>query len=177
MTKRPPTLADIPSAPEWERPGLSAAGRRVAFAAIEAMLCDRNSEGRLVPPAAEWIEGLVHTYDRSIGNSSIQVRLAVRLLVLVLEWLPFLATKNKARMSRLALAPRVDYLEALEGHRFAPLTMLLVATKVPMLIAAFESGDALRITGSDRPTTFSRRRLPVASERSRKPAAAEAGPS
>ena len=80
-------------------------------------------------------------------------------------------------MSRLALAPRVDYLEALEGHRFAPLTMLLVATKVPMLIAAFESGDALRITGYDRPTTFSRRRLPVASERSRKPAAAEAGPS
>jgi hypothetical protein len=65
-------------------------------------------------------------------------------------------------MSRLPLERRVAYLEALESSRVGLLAMLLVAFKVPLSIPAFEEGDELASTGFDRPTTASRRRLPVA---------------
>lgn len=162
MTPSRRDLATVSSAEEWDRPGLDAAGRRVATAAIEALLCDADASGALVAPSQAWLERVVHAYDRSIGAASVQVRLGVRVLVALLEWLPIVVLVRASRMSRLALEERVRYLEALEAHPFAPLTMLLVATKVPMLMSAFESGEALRLTGYDRETTYARRRLPVA---------------
>ncbi len=164
MNAAPPSLADIPSAKEWERPGLSPGGLAIARAAIEAML----SEGTPPNPAdPTWVERVARAYDLSIGVSSLQVRLGVRSLVVLLEWLPVVVLGVPSRMSRLTLEDRMRYLEALESHRFAPLVMLLVATKVPMLMSAFESGDALKLTGYDRPSTFARRRLPVAREEGR----------
>lgn len=163
MTASRPSLADVPSARDWERPGLSDGGRNVARAAIEAMLTD-DEGGKLVPPGEAWVARVVRSYDLSIGVSSVQVRFGVRLLVFLLEWLPVLVLGAWSRMSRLALRERIAYLEALEEHAFAPFTMLLVATKVPMLMSAFESGEALRLTGFDREDTVVRRRLPVAKE-------------
>jgi len=140
---------------------LSARGVAIACAAIEAML----SEGEPLRPAdGAWVKRVARDYDRSIGASSIQVRLGVRALVALLEWLPLFVVGVPSRMSRLPLEHRVRYLEALESHGFAPFVMLLVATKVPMLMSAFESGSALELTGYDRPTTYARRRLPVAPE-------------
>ena len=153
------TLAEVHSAKEWERPGLSKRGFAVARSAIEAMLADGAP---LRAADATWVERVTKTYDRSIGASSFQVRVGVRLLVTALEWLPLFVVGRPSRMSRLPIEERVRYLEALEEHRYAPFVMLLIATKVPMLMSAFESGDALKLTGYDRPTTFARRRLPVA---------------
>ncbi len=161
MSKLSAHLADIPSAPDWDRPGLSARGRAIARAAVEALLADRDQDGSFVPPRREWVERIVHDYDRSVGATSLQVRLGVRWLVRALEWLPLAVVGRASRMSRLPLAVRVHYLEALENHPVAPLTMLLVATKVPMLISAFESGNPLRLTGFDRPSLSARRSLPV----------------
>ncbi|MBM4373832.1 MAG: hypothetical protein FJ095_02015 [Deltaproteobacteria bacterium] len=160
MSPSEPSFKDVPSAGDWERLGLSDSGRRAASAAIEAMLTDHA--GELAPPAADWVERVVRAYDLSIGACSLQVRLGVRVLVALLEWLPLIVLGEASRMSRLSLERRIAYLEALEAHPFAPLTMLLVATKVPMLVPAFESGEALRLTGYDRETTASRRKLPLA---------------
>ncbi len=162
MSNRLRELADIPSAPDWGRRGLSDSACAVVMAALEALLCDRNASGELVAPAAPWLERVKDDYDRSIGVTSLQVRLGMRVLIVLLEWLPLCVLGRAIRMSRLSLNDRVHYFEALEGHRFALLTMLLVATKIPMLVSAFESGDALKLTGYDRPTTSARRRLPVA---------------
>jgi hypothetical protein len=164
VTPTTPSLDDVHSAKDWERLGLSDSGRRAASAAIEAMLTDRA--GELLPPAADWVARVVRSYDLSIGACSLQVRLGVRVLVALLEWLPLVVLGEASRMSRLPLKRRIDYLEALEAHAFAPLTMLLVATKVPMLVPAFESGEPLRLTGYDRETTASRRKLPMTKERS-----------
>ena len=78
-----------------------------------------------------------------------------------MEWLPLFILGTPSRTSRLPLDRRIQYLEALESHRIGLLIMLLVAFKVPLSIAAFEEGDELALTGFDRPSTTSRRRLPV----------------
>jgi hypothetical protein len=155
---------DVASAADWGRRPLGARGRRIAGAAIEAILCDREGE-RLRPPDAAWRERVVDSFDLSVGACSFQVRFGMRALLFLLEWLP-LALGTLRRMSRLPLAARVAYLDALERHRWAPLTMLVVATKVPMTVAAYEQGEQLGMTGYDRPTTAARRvRLAVAEQR------------
>jgi hypothetical protein len=152
-------VAEVVSAPDWGRPGLSPAGRVVSRAAIEALLCDGDDE--LVLPDREWCDRVVASYDLSLGACSPQVRIGVAVLLVLLEWLPLFVLGVGRRMSRLSLRERVRYLEALESHPRAPLTMLLVATKIPMLMAAFEAGEPLRATGYDRPTAHSRRKLGV----------------
>jgi hypothetical protein len=156
------SLAEIASAPDWHRPGLSLASRGVAFAAIEALLSDRAVDGELEPPDAAWVERVVADYDQAVGATSRQVRVGTRVLLWLLEWLPPVVTRVRSRMSRLPLGERVRYLDALEHHGHALFTMLLIATKVPMLMSAFERDEPLRSTGFDRPTTFARRRLPFA---------------
>lgn len=81
------------------------------------------------------------------------------MLVLLLQMLPLFVIGAPRRMTSLSLADRVRYLEALETSRFGLLSMLLLAFKVPMSIAAFEEGEELRSTGFDRPSTASRRAL------------------
>ncbi len=154
----------IASARDWERPGLSRAARRTANAAIEALICERHGD-RLVAPEASWRKRVSKTYDLSIGACSLQLRIGMRLLLFALEWLPLVITGVPSRMARLPLEWRVRYLTALEHHPRALFTMLLVATKIPMLMSAFERGPALALTGYDRETTAARRakpRLPVA---------------
>lgn len=97
----------------------------------------------------------------AVGATSAQVRLGTRVLLTLLEWLPIVVLGTFRPMTRLPLAERVRYLEGLEHHPRALLTMLLIATKVPMLMSAFERGAPLAETGFDRPSTAARRRLPV----------------
>lgn len=144
----------IESAEDWGRRGLSRGGRRIGRAALEGFLCDGSP---LRPPEESWCTKTLDAYDLGIGNASIVVRLGVRVLLMVLEWLPLFVIGKPSRMSRLSLADRVAYFEALERHRWGPLAMLLVATKIPLTIAAYEEGEALRMTGFDRPSTISRR--------------------
>jgi hypothetical protein len=148
-------VPETASARDWARPGLSPRGRAVARAAIEAFLCD--GDGTLVPPDSAWCDRVVESYDLSIGACSPQIRVLMRLFVWLLEWLPLWVIGKKSRMSRLAVADRLRYLRALEAHRSAPFALLFVGLKIPMLMSAFEQGEALAITGYDRPTTYARR--------------------
>jgi hypothetical protein len=142
--------------------GLSTWQRRLASAVVEALLADEDARGELVPGSPEACERGVGWLDASLGGSSSDLRRGFLVLSLLMEWLPLFVIGAPSRMSRLPLARRITYLEALESSRVGLLAMLLVAFKVPMCIAAFEEGDELASTGYDRPDIRARRRLPVA---------------
>lgn len=148
---------DVPSAPPWGRRGLDASSRAIARAALEAILCDER-DGEIVAPSPEWVDRVVDDYDLSVGNAGTQVRLGLRALWRALEWLPL---GKVGRMSALPLRERVAFLDGIEHHRIAAVTMIFIALKVPSTLSAFEEGEPLRETGFDRPTTSARRRLPL----------------
>jgi hypothetical protein len=156
-------LAAAPDAVPLDRPrtALSARARRVARAAVEALLCDEDEDGALVPASPEACERAVAGLDDSLARSSGELRRAFGVLAIVLELLPLLVIGVPRRMSRLPLERRLAYLEALESSRIGWFSMLLVAFKVPLCIPAFEEGEELRSTGFDR-ESLSARRLPVA---------------
>jgi hypothetical protein len=148
--------------------GFSAGARRVAHAALEALLSDEDADGRLVPGGAAACARGVDWLDDSLGRSSPDLRRGFAVLAFVLEWLPVFVVGAPGRMSRMPLDRRVAYLSALESSRIGWLSMLLVAFKVPLSLAAFEEGEELASTGFDRPTIASRRSrvaLPLAPER------------
>ncbi len=152
----------IRSAPEWGRRVLSKRERRIVLAAVEAMLADGHDH----PIAADraWCERIVDDYDLAVGNSSGLVRGAITGFIRALNWLPAVAIGRPMPLTALPLRDRIRYLDALERHRWAPFTMLLIACKVPMLVPAFDAGEPLASTGFDRPTSASRRKLPVVDE-------------
>jgi hypothetical protein len=147
---------------DWGRHGISASTRRIAAAAIEAIMSDEDDEGRLVPAPVETRERAVTVLDDTVGRGSPDLRRGYGVLAFFLEWLPLFVTGAPSRMSSLPIDRRVAYFEALEASRIGWLSMLFVAFKVPMCIPAFEEGDELRQTGFDRPDTVARRRLPAA---------------
>jgi hypothetical protein len=162
--KRAPTSSepDDGSRLDWKRPGLAPWQRRVTEAVMEAVLADEDDRGTLVPGSPAACARATAWMDDSLGRSSNDLRRGFVLLSFLMEWLPLVILFTPTRMTRLPLDRRVAYLEALESSRVGLLAMLLVAFKVPLSIPAFEEGDELAETGFDRPTTASRRRLPVA---------------
>ncbi len=148
-------MRDPPSAS-----GLLAFQRRVASAVMEAVLADEDEHGELVPGSPEACARGVRWLDDALGRSSADVRRGFVVLSILMEWLPLFVISTPARASRLPLARRIAYLEALEASRVGLFSMLLVAFKVPMCIPAFEEGEELASTGFDRPTISARRRLP-----------------
>jgi hypothetical protein len=156
-------LAARPAAALQARPRaeLSARARRVAWAAVEAMLCDEDEDGALVPGSPEACERAVAGLSDSLARSSGDLRRAFGVLVILIELLPLFVIGVPRRMSRLPLEKRLAYLEALEASRIGWFSMLLVAFKVPLCIPAFEEGEELRSTGFDRESLSARRRLPV----------------
>jgi hypothetical protein len=146
---------------DWKRRGLRPGQRRVVYAVAEALLADEGPDGELVPGPAGACERAVAGLDDSLGRSSSDLRRGFSVLCVAMEWLPLFIIGAPSRTSRLPLERRIQYLEALESHRIGLLIMLLVAFKVPLCITAFEEGDELALTGFDRPSTTSRRRLPV----------------
>jgi len=142
---------------DWKRPGLHAWQRRVMVAFTEAVLADEDPHGALIPCGAAACARAADWMDDSLGRSSGDLRRGFVLLSLAMEWLPLFLVGAPSRMSRLPLARRVAYLEALESSRFGLLSMLLVAFKVPLAIPAFEEGPELSSTGFDRATISTRR--------------------
>jgi hypothetical protein len=145
----------VASAPEWERRGLSSRGRRVAHALAEAILCD-DGRGKLEAPAAMCARS-VESFDRTVGACSGQMRAVMRLFLWLVEWLPPIVLRRASRASRMPLAERVRYLEALETSPSPLLATLFVAVKLPLTLSAYEEGAALAATGFDRVTIASRR--------------------
>ncbi len=142
---------------------------KVLLKLAEALLAD-ESAGELTPAPETTCQRGVAWLEHSLCRASSTLRRGFPLLVFALEWLPLFVMGRFSRASRLSLADRVAYLEALEESRHGWLCMLLVAVKVPMSIAIFEEGDELRSTGFDRASLSARRelrRLPVAAEGTR----------
>jgi hypothetical protein len=147
---------------DWPRRGLGGRARRIVLALTQALLCDEDGSGRIVPARPGLCERVTEEFDHAVGRGSSDLRRGYAVLSFVLEWLPLLVVRTPSRMSKLPLEARLRYLEALEGSRVGLLTMLFVAFKVPLCIPAFEQGEELASTGFDRPTTVARRRLPAA---------------
>lgn len=149
---------------DWKRNGISPHAERVAVAVLEAVLCDEDDQGHLVPPDPETCARSVAILADMLGRGSGDLRRGFGVLAFLMEWLPLFLIGAPSRMSALPLERRLAYLEALESSRVGWFPMLLVAFKVPLCIPAFEEGRELAETGFDRPTTASRRRLPVSKE-------------
>jgi hypothetical protein len=149
---------------DWGREGLSPFARRVSLGVIEAIMSDEDAEGHLVPGRAEMCARAVDTLADTVGRGSTDLRRGFAFLCVLMEWLPLFVIGAPSRMTRLPLARRVAYLEALEGSRIGWLSMLLIAFKVPLCIPAFEEGEELADTGFDRPSTVARRHLAVRAE-------------
>ncbi|HEU4412070.1 MAG TPA: hypothetical protein VFS43_42910 [Polyangiaceae bacterium] len=145
-----------PPAPRWPE------GRvRRARAVVEALLADRDARGALVAPPAAECDRLVGEFALWVASGSNNVLTGFRLFFVLLEILPPFVVGRLAPMTRLSLAERVAYFEALEGSRLGLLASLFVAVKLPLCALAYEGGDSLSLTGFDR-TGIAVRRLPVA---------------
>jgi hypothetical protein len=132
---------------------------RIARAAAEAFLCDRDAGGQLRPPAEAWLASVVAQYGIAVGHTSGTIRVGMAVILTLVEWLPLFLIGRWSRFSRLTLRERVHYLERLESHPRGLIASLAIAVKVPVLISAFEEGEALAMTGFDRPSIISPRRL------------------
>lgn len=146
---------------DWKRPGLTPWGRRVVRAVCEALFADEDDEGRLVPGSAAACDRAVAWLDDALGRGSTDLRRGFFVLTIAMELAPLFVIGALSRASRLSLADRVRYLSGLENSSIGWLSLLLVAFKVPLSIPAFEEGDELSSTGFDRPSTTSRRVLPI----------------
>jgi hypothetical protein len=140
-----------PHALDWGRSGLHAFQRVVVVAVVEAVLADEDDDGSLIPGSAAACARALAWMDDALGRASSDLRRGFVLLSILIEWLPLVVVFAPSRMSRLPLARRIHYLEALESSRVGLLSMLLVAFKVPLCIPALEAGDELASLGYDRP--------------------------
>lgn len=151
-----------PSDRDWNRRAFSASGRVTIHALVEALFSDEDPDTGLRPARPELAERVVDEFDVMIGAGSIDLRRGFSFLVLAIEWLPLFVIGAFSRASRLPLARRLAYLQALEHSRIGLITMLFVGLKLPLTMLAFETGPELRLTGFDRPSLGSRRSLPMA---------------
>jgi hypothetical protein len=142
-------------------PGLPRWGRAIATSLAEAMLADEDEAGAIIPAPPALAERAVDWLDRSVGRGSSTLRFGFAALCLLVELLPIVVLGAPSRMSRLPVARRVAYLEALEASRLGLFTMIAVAFKVPLVLAAFEAPEELAAIGYDRGDILARR-LPVA---------------
>lgn len=144
---------------EWGRRAFSVERRRAVTALLEAMLSSATEEGIIVPAPSSLTERVANEFDLTIGAGSSDLRRGFWLLTIVLEWLPLIILGEFSRASRLPMGRRLVYLQALEHSKSATIASLFVAFKLPITLLAFELGDELMLTGFDRPTIASPRRV------------------
>lgn len=148
---------------DYPRDGLWNISRTAAYAAAEALLADEDENGRAVPGAQIACERAVQSFGHSVGRTGTDLRRGLNLVFVLVELLPLFLVGIPSRMSRLPIEKRIHYLETLEGSSIGLLSMLFIAVKVPLCMPAFEEGEELALTGFDRPSTVSRRSLPMES--------------
>lgn len=130
---------------------------RRARAVVEALLAERDGAGGVRPPPAAESARVVREFALWAASGTANVRAGFRLFFLALELLPPFIIGRAARMTRLPLAERVAYLEALERSPVGLLASLVVAVKLPLYALAYENGEALAATGFDRAGISARR--------------------
>ena len=124
--------------------------RRVVRAFAEALLSDIDKHGHAVAPAPQLVDGAVDRLERWLGAGSPELQRGYRLLCAALQSLPPVAIGTMCRRTRLALAERVVYLDALERSRTGWLSTMLMGLKLPLGMVAFETTEELRRMGVDR---------------------------
>ncbi len=144
---------------DWRKSGLPAFARRICRSVAEAILCDENERGELVPPDDRTLDAAVHKLDLWLGTGSAQLATGFLALCVGIETMPLLVIRSPRRMTKLPLRQRIHYLEKLEESENGMLSMLLVAFKVPLATVAFEEGELLHSTGFDRDDLIVRRKL------------------
>lgn len=146
---------------DWGRRALGAGARRRLTALTEAVLCEVDGEGRLIPPPPALVDRVVDGIDVSIGCVSQQAQRVWMIGLLLIELLPLFFILRPRRMSRLPLAQRLFFVERLEASRVGLLAAMLSGFKVSICIQAFEAGSELQSTGFDRSAVKTRRQLPT----------------
>lgn len=146
---------------DWGRRAFSPFAQTVLRSVIDALFSDEDPDAGLRPARPELAERVLEEFDLFIGAGSVDLRRGFSLLVIAIEWLPLFMIGAFSRASRLPLARRIAYLQALEHARWGLLTMLFVGVKLPLTMIAYETGPELRSTGFDRPSLASRRTLRI----------------
>jgi hypothetical protein len=146
---------------DWGRRGLSRHAVAVARSVVEALLSDEDPARGLVPPRAELVSRVVDEFDLLLGAGSPDIHRGFWLILFLVEWLPLFVIGAFSRTTRLPLARRVAYFEALEHTRIGLFAALVVGLKIPLSMIAYEVDPELRLSGFDRPTISSRRTLPI----------------
>ncbi len=142
----------------------SASERAILGAFVEALLADDSPDGLVPPPAARRDE-IVADMDDWLGHTSPAMPLGFRAILWIVDLLPLFVIGAFARMRSLGLAERIHFLERLEAAKIGLLTTAMTALKIPVSFVAYETGEALHLTGFDRPSLTSRRVLPVVGPR------------
>jgi hypothetical protein len=145
---------------DWGRRALSPKRRKSIGALAEAILSTEDETG-LHPAEPEIVTRAVDQLDLLVGAGSTDLHRGYRLLAWLIEWIPLLIIGAFSRASRLPLARRLAYLEALERSKLPLLPTLLVVFKLPITMVTFEVDPHLRETGFDRSTIATPRVLPV----------------
>ena len=135
--------------------------RGVIGAFVDGLLAGRDDggDGALRPPAPELRERVVLDFDDWVSHGSATLPLMLGAILWALEWAPPLVVGRASRMSRLSLAERLRYFDSLEHHRLGLVAAAFVGLRVPLYILTYEAGDELALTGFDRPTLATPRRL------------------
>ena len=143
---------------DWGRRAFGPARRRTIASLAEALFSS-ESEAGLVPAPAELTERVADEFDLLVGAGSSDLRRGFSVLAFLVDWLPLLVLGELSRASRLPLARRLAYLHRLEHARFALVATLFVAFKLPLTMIAFELAPELGLTGFDRATISTPRRV------------------
>ena len=143
---------------DWGRRAFGPARRRTIASLAEALFSS-ESEAGLVPASAELAERVADEFDLLVGAGSSDLRRGFGLLAFLVEWFPVFMLGELSRASRLPLARRLAYLHRLEHARFALVATLFVAFKLPLTMIAFELAPELALTGFDRATISTPRRV------------------
>jgi hypothetical protein len=134
---------------------------RIIQAYVEAMVCDEDADGALLPPPRELLERVSRELDLWARSASPSVRFGLGCLLVLVEMLPPFYLRKASRMSRLPLSQRIDFLERLERARHGLLATAFVGLKIPLVALTYELGEHLAHTGFDREGLAGRRRLPT----------------
>jgi hypothetical protein len=143
---------------DWGRRAFSPARKRALASLVEAMFSDENEDG-ISPAEASFVERVVEEFDLLVGAGSSDLRRGFGLLAFLVDWLPLLILREFSRASRLPLARRLAYLRGLEHAKIALLATLFVAFKLPLTMIAYEMSPALGLTGFDRLTISTPRKV------------------
>ncbi len=140
--------------------GLSERALRVAHAFTEALLA-QGEPGSAVAPEAPLLDRVVREYDDWIYYAGPRMQLGITGLLFLVDFLPVFIVGAFSRMQNLSIARRVDYLERLEHSSFGLLATAFVGLKIPVAMLAYEETEGLALTGIDRPSLTTPRKLPV----------------